>query len=83
MALVGVALDGGGFLVDADDGADVLLQVQQEVAGRAGALVPVYGLSSGEVADGASWDPVRLVAETSLSINTAAAGGNASLMTIG
>ena len=27
MALVGVALDGGGFLVDADDGADVLLQV--------------------------------------------------------
>lgn len=63
--------------------ADVLLQVQQEVAGRAGALVPVYGLSSGEVADGASWDPVRLVAETSLSINTAAAGGNASLMTIG
>jgi hypothetical protein len=27
VALVGVALDGGGFLVDADDGADVLLQV--------------------------------------------------------
>lgn len=62
---------------------DVLQQVVQQAAQRKGPLAPVYGLSSIELDDGASYDPVRLVAEKTVSVNTAAAGGNASLMTLG
>jgi RHH-type proline utilization regulon transcriptional repressor/proline dehydrogenase/delta 1-pyrroline-5-carboxylate dehydrogenase len=49
------------------------------VAARAGAIVGVTGLAPGE----ARVPLERLVVERSLSINTAAAGGNASLMTLG
>jgi RHH-type proline utilization regulon transcriptional repressor/proline dehydrogenase/delta 1-pyrroline-5-carboxylate dehydrogenase len=49
------------------------------VAKRAGAIVGVHGLSQGET--GVALE--RLVIERALSVNTAAAGGNASLMTIG
>jgi RHH-type proline utilization regulon transcriptional repressor/proline dehydrogenase/delta 1-pyrroline-5-carboxylate dehydrogenase len=43
----------------------------------------VQGLSAGAMEAGADYVLDRLVAERSVSVNTAAAGGNASLMTIG
>jgi RHH-type proline utilization regulon transcriptional repressor/proline dehydrogenase/delta 1-pyrroline-5-carboxylate dehydrogenase len=56
-----------------------LAEVQQELARRDGPIVSVERLEPSETAV-----PVeRLVVERALSINTAAAGGNASLMTIG
>ncbi|MBI0508742.1 trifunctional transcriptional regulator/proline dehydrogenase/L-glutamate gamma-semialdehyde dehydrogenase, partial [Dickeya dianthicola] len=59
--------------------ADRLRHLSEQLAQRDGAIVGVQGLSRGET------DIVleRLLIERSLSINTAAAGGNASLMTIG
>ncbi|CFW50074.1 bifunctional proline oxidoreductase/transcriptional repressor [Bordetella pertussis] len=53
------------------------------IAQRPGPLVSVHGLSADALAAGASYAPDRLLAERSISVNTAAAGGNASLMTIG
>ena len=51
----------------------------EALALRPGAIVSVQGLAPGE----ADIALDRLVLERSLSVNTAAAGGNASLMTIG
>jgi len=59
--------------------SDQLRRVCEQVAKRPGAIVGVHGLSSGETAVALE----RLVIERALSVNTAAAGGNASLMTIG
>ncbi|MGE8406587.1 MAG: trifunctional transcriptional regulator/proline dehydrogenase/L-glutamate gamma-semialdehyde dehydrogenase [Pseudomonas sp.] len=59
--------------------SDQLRGVCEQVATRGGAIVGVHGLSSGETAVALE----RLVIERALSVNTAAAGGNASLMTIG
>jgi RHH-type proline utilization regulon transcriptional repressor/proline dehydrogenase/delta 1-pyrroline-5-carboxylate dehydrogenase len=59
--------------------SDQLRSVCQQVAKRAGAIVGVQGLSQGETNIALE----RLVIERALSVNTAAAGGNASLMTIG
>ena len=58
---------------------DHLRAVCRQVAERHGPIVGVTGLARGETAVPLE----RLVVERSLSINTAAAGGNASLMTIG
>ena len=52
--------------------------LRQALAERSGALVSVHGMDQvGEA------DLYRLVAERTVSVNTTAAGGNASLMTIG
>ncbi|AJG17088.1 trifunctional transcriptional regulator/proline dehydrogenase/L-glutamate gamma-semialdehyde dehydrogenase [Pseudomonas shirazica] len=59
--------------------SDQLRGVCQQVAKRAGAIVGVHGLSSGDHQIALE----RLVIERAVSVNTAAAGGNASLMTIG
>jgi RHH-type proline utilization regulon transcriptional repressor/proline dehydrogenase/delta 1-pyrroline-5-carboxylate dehydrogenase len=59
--------------------SDQLQVVCEQVAQRAGAIVGVNGLSHGETNVALE----RLVIERALSVNTAAAGGNASLMTIG
>ncbi|QXI33403.1 trifunctional transcriptional regulator/proline dehydrogenase/L-glutamate gamma-semialdehyde dehydrogenase [Pseudomonas promysalinigenes] len=59
--------------------SDQLRGVCQQVAKRAGAIVGVHGLSSGDHQISLE----RLVIERAVSVNTAAAGGNASLMTIG
>jgi RHH-type proline utilization regulon transcriptional repressor/proline dehydrogenase/delta 1-pyrroline-5-carboxylate dehydrogenase len=59
--------------------SDQLRGVCQQIAKRAGAIVGVQGLSQGETNIALE----RLVIERALSVNTAAAGGNASLMTIG
>ena len=56
-----------------------LLSVAQALALRPGPIVSLTGLTPGD----ARVPLERLVIERSLSINTAAAGGNASLMTIG
>jgi len=53
-----------------------LLALQQRLAAREGPLVPVFIAASGYPLDG-------LVQEQSISTNTAAAGGNVNLMTIG
>ena len=58
---------------------DHLRTVCRQVAARPGAIVGISGLGHGDTAVPLE----RLVIERSLSVNTAAAGGNASLMTIG
>jgi RHH-type proline utilization regulon transcriptional repressor/proline dehydrogenase/delta 1-pyrroline-5-carboxylate dehydrogenase len=55
-----------------------LLAVCRQVAARPGAIVGVTGLAAGDC----DISLERLLVERSLSINTAAAGGNASLMTM-
>ena len=59
--------------------ADQLREVSQQLARRSGPIVGIQGLAKGET----DIPLERLLIERALSINTAAAGGNASLMTIG
>ncbi|HEY0208686.1 trifunctional transcriptional regulator/proline dehydrogenase/L-glutamate gamma-semialdehyde dehydrogenase [Acerihabitans sp.] len=59
--------------------SDRLLQICGAVARRPGPIIQVHGYARGETA---IWLE-RLLLERAVSINTAAAGGNASLMTIG
>jgi RHH-type proline utilization regulon transcriptional repressor/proline dehydrogenase/delta 1-pyrroline-5-carboxylate dehydrogenase len=59
--------------------AESLRAACAHMAGRAGPIVGVHGMGEGDA--GAPLE--RLVLERSLSVNTAAAGGNASLMTLG
>ncbi|WP_027349448.1 trifunctional transcriptional regulator/proline dehydrogenase/L-glutamate gamma-semialdehyde dehydrogenase [Halotalea alkalilenta] len=59
--------------------SDALLDVCRAVSARPGPIVSVFGLARDERAV-----PIEhLLVERALSVNTAAAGGNASLMTIG
>jgi len=59
--------------------SDQLRALCEQVAARDGAIISVQGFARGETAIVLE----RLYLERSLSVNTAAAGGNASLMTIG
>ncbi|WP_049132579.1 trifunctional transcriptional regulator/proline dehydrogenase/L-glutamate gamma-semialdehyde dehydrogenase, partial [Enterobacter hormaechei] len=59
--------------------SDQLRELCEQVAARSGAIVSVQGFARGET----NLLLERLYVEHSLSVNTAAAGGNASLMTIG
>ena len=59
--------------------ADRLAALRRQVAERPGIILPV--VTEAELTQGIGLE--RLMVERSLSINTAAAGGNASLMTIG
>ncbi|KRW58527.1 trifunctional transcriptional regulator/proline dehydrogenase/L-glutamate gamma-semialdehyde dehydrogenase [Pseudomonas sp. TTU2014-080ASC] len=59
--------------------SDQLREVCQLAAKRPGAIIAVHGLNKGET----DIPLERLLIEHALSVNTAAAGGNASLMTIG
>ncbi|GAA3998783.1 trifunctional transcriptional regulator/proline dehydrogenase/L-glutamate gamma-semialdehyde dehydrogenase [Comamonas faecalis] len=61
---------------------DALLPLNHLVATRAGALVRVESRRSDELAAGLGYDLAALVHEQSISTNTAAAGGNAQLMTM-
>jgi RHH-type proline utilization regulon transcriptional repressor/proline dehydrogenase/delta 1-pyrroline-5-carboxylate dehydrogenase len=64
--------------------SDALHAVNQAVAARPGPLVPVQGVTRDDLADGrAGYALEWLLLERSVSNNTAAAGGNASLMTFG
>jgi RHH-type transcriptional regulator, proline utilization regulon repressor / proline dehydrogenase / delta 1-pyrroline-5-carboxylate dehydrogenase len=58
---------------------DALLRTAWQLAERPGPIIGLTGLTPGDARVPAE----RLVIERSLSINTAAAGGNASLMTLG
>ena len=61
-----------------------LLALLEKLAGRPGAVVPVHAVSVEGLADGSEDFPTEwLVEEKTISINTAAAGGNATLMAIG
>ena len=59
--------------------SDKLRELCEDIARREGAIIPLLGFARGET----DIPLERLYIERSLSINTAAAGGNASLMTIG
>jgi RHH-type proline utilization regulon transcriptional repressor/proline dehydrogenase/delta 1-pyrroline-5-carboxylate dehydrogenase len=72
----------GGLLFEGD--ADELLLINQAAAERAGPIVIVQGTSVSGLASAAEDYSLNLLMhEVSTSINTAAAGGNASLMSIG
>ncbi len=68
--------------------SDELMALVKDVAKRPGPIVSVQGVSAGAFADEAhdgeqDYALERLLTERSVSVNTAAAGGNANLMTIG
>ncbi|NYT25015.1 trifunctional transcriptional regulator/proline dehydrogenase/L-glutamate gamma-semialdehyde dehydrogenase [Alcaligenaceae bacterium] len=62
--------------------SDALLELNRRLAARPGPIIAVQGLASDSLAHGADYAPEPLLLERSVSINTAAAGGNATLMTI-
>jgi RHH-type transcriptional regulator, proline utilization regulon repressor / proline dehydrogenase / delta 1-pyrroline-5-carboxylate dehydrogenase len=62
---------------------DALQALLPRLAERPGALIRVESLSPAQLADGALYDVSALMHEQSISTNTAAAGGNAQLMTMG
>ncbi|MFT4266053.1 MAG: L-glutamate gamma-semialdehyde dehydrogenase, partial [Xenophilus sp.] len=79
------ALDEAGFdavLFEGDP--DALRALHERVAARGGPIVSVQGLAGTDLASGRGrYARAQLVVERSVSTNTAAAGGNASLMSIG
>ncbi len=63
--------------------ADGLREAAIALAAREGPLVALHGASSQGLRDGSEFYPLEfLVQERSVSVNTAAAGGNANLMTL-
>ncbi len=71
----------GALLLEGD--GDALRTLAERVAQRDGAIVRIEALSSAQLLDGALYDLSALMHEQSISTNTAAAGGNAQLMTMG
>jgi RHH-type proline utilization regulon transcriptional repressor/proline dehydrogenase/delta 1-pyrroline-5-carboxylate dehydrogenase len=64
--------------------SDELLRLTRQVAQQAGPIISVQGMAAGALAaPEEDYAVERLLYERSISVNTAAAGGNASLMTIG
>ncbi|MFM0288926.1 trifunctional transcriptional regulator/proline dehydrogenase/L-glutamate gamma-semialdehyde dehydrogenase [Paraburkholderia megapolitana] len=64
--------------------SDELLALVKEVAKRSGPIVSVQGVAARALESGEEdYALERLLTERSVSVNTAAAGGNANLMTIG
>jgi RHH-type proline utilization regulon transcriptional repressor/proline dehydrogenase/delta 1-pyrroline-5-carboxylate dehydrogenase len=64
------------------DGDD-LLELNRVIAARPGPIVPVLARRTDELSAGGGYPLEMLVREVSVCINTAAAGGNASLMMVG
>jgi RHH-type proline utilization regulon transcriptional repressor/proline dehydrogenase/delta 1-pyrroline-5-carboxylate dehydrogenase len=62
---------------------DALQALLPRIAERPGAIVRVENLTLAQLAAGAVYDVSALMHEQSISTNTAAAGGNAQLMTMG
>ncbi len=67
----------------AEGRAERVCTVSEKVAALSGPLVTVHAASSTDAARADGWNLNWLLEEVSTSINTAAAGGNASLMSIG
>jgi RHH-type proline utilization regulon transcriptional repressor/proline dehydrogenase/delta 1-pyrroline-5-carboxylate dehydrogenase len=63
--------------------AEGLIEVTRRLARRVGPIVRVQALTPGRLADGEDFDLASLVEEVAIATNTAAAGGNASLMAVG
>jgi RHH-type proline utilization regulon transcriptional repressor/proline dehydrogenase/delta 1-pyrroline-5-carboxylate dehydrogenase len=63
--------------------ADVLRALNRTVAARAGAILPVQARTPEALVGGDLYTAIGLVDEVSTAVNTAAAGGNASLMSVG
>jgi RHH-type proline utilization regulon transcriptional repressor/proline dehydrogenase/delta 1-pyrroline-5-carboxylate dehydrogenase len=61
--------------------ADAIRDWSRRIADRPGAVISLYACAPGERTAGA-YPLERLLVERSVSVNTAAAGGNASLMTL-
>ncbi|WP_326523324.1 trifunctional transcriptional regulator/proline dehydrogenase/L-glutamate gamma-semialdehyde dehydrogenase [Sphingomonas sp.] len=59
-----------------------ILATLGEFAARPGPIVTIHAASPEECRDGCGYDPTWLLEEVSISINTTAAGGNASLMAL-
>ena len=77
-------LDAMGDIRDVlhEGGRGALMALNRHLAGRDGPIVPVRSLTPAALAGGAGYALSDLVEERALSVNTAAAGGNASLMSI-
>lgn len=78
---LGSAGDVRAVLFEGD--AEALRALNRAVAARAGAILPVQARTPEALANGDLYTAVGLVYELSTAINTAAAGGNASLMSVG
>ena len=55
-------------------------RLSAELAARPGPIIPIHALSTAALAAGAAYNPAWLAPERVISINTAAAGGNAALV---
>ncbi len=64
-----------------EGGAADILHLTTSLAARPGPIIPVHALSTAAIAAGAVYNPAWLVHERVISTNTAAAGGNAALVT--
>src|SRR5580658_3355043 len=73
-ALAGALIEGEGA---------VTVEAMLKLAARPGPIVRLQALSSARLAAGEDYNLTELVEECAVATNTAAAGGNASLMTIG
>jgi len=67
----------------AESDTDALLPLQQQLSARPGPLLLVQGLTTEDIRSGERYRHERLLREVSISTNTTAAGGNASLMMVG
>jgi RHH-type proline utilization regulon transcriptional repressor/proline dehydrogenase/delta 1-pyrroline-5-carboxylate dehydrogenase len=65
-----------------EGGAAEVLAANAMLAARPGPIIALHALTPGEIAEGAAYTPAWLLNEQVISTNTAAAGGNASLMTL-
>jgi RHH-type proline utilization regulon transcriptional repressor/proline dehydrogenase/delta 1-pyrroline-5-carboxylate dehydrogenase len=66
-----------------DRAGSELIALQTRLAERNGRILSVQSVTDAGLAAGQDYELSRLVEEVSISTNTAAAGGNASLMSIG
>jgi RHH-type proline utilization regulon transcriptional repressor/proline dehydrogenase/delta 1-pyrroline-5-carboxylate dehydrogenase len=81
-----VGLAGASSSIDAvmtDREGDALVGLLREVSQRNGPIASVFSLSADRFRNGENWPLDWLMNEQTVTINTTAAGGNASLMAIG
>ena len=66
-----------------DGEGDELIALHRRIAGRDSAILPLQSVTPAALAAGEDYDLNRLLEEVAVATNTAAAGGNASLMSVG
>lgn len=77
----GAASDMPAAVLIEGDGHDVM-KVTRTLADLSGPIIPVYAATSAECKEGCAYPLYGLFEEVSISINTTASGGNASLMAL-